>query len=211
MRTEQLISIISADDTAPRQIGPRLVGWGGLSLLACGAVAIALRGVRPHLAQAMADPVALMKWALPLGVGAVALIASLTLSRPQTRRVPAAWVAAGLGLVAAFWLVLAILGTPPDRVWPIMRGQTALTCLMTVTGISVPTLAVVLVLLRDGASPAPAYSGALAGLGVGGLAAFIYAFRCDQDQPLFFLTWYGLGMIISMVIGGLAGRRLLRW
>lgn len=211
MRTEQLISIISADDTAPRQISSRLMLWGGLSLVVCGALAVVLHGIRQHLMQAMMDPVTSMKWVLPLLVGVVALAASLTLSRPQTRHVPAAWAVSGVGLAAGVWLVLAILGTPADLVWPIMRGQTFVTCLLTVTAISLPVLAVVLMILRDGASPSPTFSGALAGLCVGGFSAFIYAFGCDQDHPLFFLTWYGLGMIISMGIGALAGCRLLRW
>lgn len=211
MRTEQLIRVIAADDLPPQPITPRLLGWGGVTLLLCGAVALTVLGLRPQLGQALTHPVTAMKWLLPLLVGAASLAGALALTRPQTRRVPSVRVAASVGVVAGLWLAVALLGTPVDRIWPEMRGQTSLVCLLTVTGMSLPTLAVVLAILREGASPAPARSGALAGLAVGGFATFIYAFRCDQDQPLFFLTWYSLAMLISMAVGALAGRRLLRW
>lgn len=211
MRTEQLISMLAADGTAPRMIAPRLLGLAGPVLLAAGLVAISILGVRPGLLDALLNPVTLTKWVFPLTIGVSALIAALTLSRPQARRTPTAWIAAAVGAFALIWLIVSAMLVPADSIWPVIKGQTALTCVITVVLTSLPALGLTLMVLRDGASPDPARSGALAGLAVGGFAAMIYAFRCDQDQPLFFLTWYSLGILIVGGLGWLAGRRLLRW
>ena len=65
--------------------------------------------------------------------------------------------------------------------------------------------------LRRGASTRPARTGALLGLAVGALATVGYSLHCTEDSPMFYVTWYGLGMGISAALGALAGRRLLRW
>lgn len=198
--------------TPPQPIAPRLLARGGMVLLSVGLAAIViLGGVRPDLGAAMVGPVTAMKWLLPLAVALSSLLAALALTRPQVRHAPAAWGAAVIAGLAAVWLVFALVTTPADSLWPTMLGKTALVCLGSVIGISIPTLAVTLAVLRDGASPNPIRSGALAGLTVGGFAAAIYALHCNQDQPLFFLTWYGLGMLIVCAAGALAGWRLLRW
>ena len=38
-----------------------------------------------------------------------------------------------------------------------------------------------------------------------------YALSCTADSPLFFLTWYGAGIMFSAIAGALVGGRLLRW
>ena len=39
----------------------------------------------------------------------------------------------------------------------------------------------------------------------------LYAFHCFDDSPLFVATWYLLAAIPVVVIGAVAGSRLLRW
>jgi hypothetical protein len=42
-------------------------------------------------------------------------------------------------------------------------------------------------------------------------AACGYSLYCVQDNPLFFLTWYGVAILIAMAAGAAIGGRLLRW
>jgi hypothetical protein len=51
----------------------------------------------------------------------------------------------------------------------------------------------------------------LAGLAVAAGAATGYSLFCVQDNPLFFVTWYGAAIVIVAGLCALAGGRVLRW
>ncbi len=51
----------------------------------------------------------------------------------------------------------------------------------------------------------------MAGLVVGAGAATGYSFFCLQDNPLFYVTWYGTAIALSAVAGAWLGARRLRW
>ncbi|MBD3765305.1 MAG: DUF1109 family protein, partial [Rhodobacterales bacterium] len=38
-----------------------------------------------------------------------------------------------------------------------------------------------------------------------------YALHCTEDSPLFFVLWYGLGILVPTLAGAWLGRRLLAW
>ncbi|MFV0386771.1 NrsF family protein [Paracoccus sp. (in: a-proteobacteria)] len=211
MKTDRLIDLLSCDPVAPRPVAPRLLALAAPVLLVSGGIAIWMLGVRADLAQALSHRVTAMKWLLPLAVAVPSLIAVLRMIRPQVQRVPAVRIVAATGCVALIWLILSAITLAPDRLWPVLRGNSALICLSSVIGIAAPVLAAALMVLQEGASLHPARSGGLAGLATGGFAAAIYALHCNQDQPLFFLTWYSLGILTVGGIGALAGRRMLRW
>jgi hypothetical protein len=65
--------------------------------------------------------------------------------------------------------------------------------------------------LSRGATTSPRISGALAGLAVAAGAATGYSLFCVQDNPLFFVTWYGAAIVIVAGLCALAGGRVLRW
>ncbi|WP_182912931.1 NrsF family protein [Paracoccus onubensis] len=211
MNTDQLVSVLAFDDTPPRPISPRVMGMSGLWLLAAAAIALLILGVRDDLLQAMTAPVTAMKWLLPLGIAIPALLAAIALSRPVTWRVPILWMALAVGMGAVLWLLLSIMGTPADQLMPDMWGNSRFVCLTAIVGISILPLGTALWVLQDGASPAPGLSGACTGLAVGGFAAAVYALHCNEDEPLFFLIWYSLGILIVAALGAIAGRSLLRW
>jgi hypothetical protein len=77
--------------------------------------------------------------------------------------------------------------------------------------LSLPILAGALMGLRHGAPSRPALAGAVAGMLSAGLAATLYASHCTDDSPLFVATWYTAAAIPVVVIGALAGNRMLRW
>ena len=65
--------------------------------------------------------------------------------------------------------------------------------------------------LSRGATTSPRLSGAFAGLAVAAGAATGYSLFCVQDNPLFFVTWYGAAIVIVAGLCALAGARVLRW
>ena len=65
--------------------------------------------------------------------------------------------------------------------------------------------------MRSGASSQPALAGALAGLASGGLATTIYAFRCNEDNPAFYGSWYTAAIVLMGITGHFLGKRVLKW
>lgn len=211
LSTDDLIARLAA--TPQPAPGPaRPLAWAPLAALALfGGPVLAALGLRPDLALAMGDPVTVTKWALPLTVAGLCFVLALRLTRPEARLGARALLFAPvLGLAAA--LVAAALADLPPPAWgAVIRGGTRAACLLSVVGLSLAPLAASLWALRRGASTAPRLSGLLAGLGAGGLAAALYALHCIEDAPPFFVTWYGLGILLAGGLGALLGPRVLRW
>jgi hypothetical protein len=90
-------------------------------------------------------------------------------------------------------------------------GKTITACLLSIPLLALPILGALLLALRHGAVLAPIRAGAVAGLAAGGLATAVYALHCIEDSPLFYATWYSLGILIVAALGALLGSRLLRW
>ena len=65
--------------------------------------------------------------------------------------------------------------------------------------------------LRAGAPASPALAGAMAGLLAAACGATLYAFHCFDDSPLFVATWYTLAALPVVIVGAVAGHRLMRW
>lgn len=211
MRTDHLITVLSQDQVSPPNVRARTIGFAGITLLLVAVFVQMLLGWRPNLIEAMQSPVTMMKWLLPLAAAIPAMLACLVLIDPQTRRTPIVWISVAAGIIAVAWLAISLIQTPSVLLWPEMHGKSMSRCLISVILISVLPLAAALWWLREGASPSPLRSGALAGLAVGGLSAAIYASFCDEDAPLFFLTWYGLAIIVVTLAGAVIGKRVLRW
>ncbi|WP_170167084.1 NrsF family protein [Paracoccus methylarcula] len=211
MKTDQLIAILAGDTVMPHRVVPRVFGFTAAGLALTAMIALTILGVRGDLMQAMSGPVTMMKWLLPLGVALPALAAAAKLTSPQTRRIPALWIAPAVGVVAVAWLLQIVVATPAPELLPAVLGSSRQACLISIISISIVPLALAIRVMRDGASPAPMHCGACIGLAVGGLSTAIYTLHCTEDAPLFFLTWYGLGILIVAGIGALAGRYLLRW
>ena len=211
MRTDDLIAALGADAASVRLIAPRVLVWGGTGLLLSAGVALSLLGIRSDLTSALGDPVTLMKWVLPILLAVAGMRAGLRLSQPQRAQLPALWIAGAVAAFGGALLAMAWFGTAPGQRWTEMRGNSLFVCLPSITLIALLPLGAILYCLRDGATTRPGLSGAMAGLAAGGVAAATYAFHCNEDAPLFFVTWYGVGILFVTGLGALAGRRLLRW
>ena len=84
-------------------------------------------------------------------------------------------------------------------------------CLTAIPLLAMAPLVAALSMMRSGAPASPALAGAAAGLLAAAAGATLYAFHCFDDSPLFVMTWYVLATIPVVVLGAIAGHRLLRW
>ncbi len=211
MRTDKIIDLL-VQDLPSRQdsVGKLLRRLWPATAAVAGIAFLVVAGVRNDLTSTGLMPTA-TKLTFGALLAAVAIMGAVRLSRPEARSEKGVvWLIA----VAAF-LVL-IVGN--DVFWQGLEawrgrlfGKGILPCLTLIPTLAALPLAASLFALRNGATTAPAISGALAGLGSAGLAILGYGLFCNEDSPLFIATWYGLAAVITGVVGAILGPRLLRW
>jgi hypothetical protein len=212
MNTDELITALAADTPPGRGVWPGVAPALLGPVLLTGAAFVWATGVRPDiLAASLAQPT-LWKWALPALLAVVGLLLARRLSAPEG--VVGRWLTGllllALGVAAALWLQ-RLIALPQEDWGAALRGQTLLICLPSILGIGLPGLVGALALLRRGAPTRPGLAGLAAGLACGGAATVLYAMHCTEDDPLFFVTWYGTAILTLGVVGALLGARLLRW
>lgn len=120
------------------------------------------------------------------------------------------WVAVPFAALAAIALI-AFAGASPDARPALLFGNSWSDCLISVTALSLPVFAAVVLAFRAFAPTDLKLTGSLAGLTSGSLAAFVFALHCPEGSPLFVLVWYGLAILATTALGRLAGPKLLRW
>lgn len=126
---------------------------------------------------------------------------------PQ-RSVP--WLAAPFVLVAIL-AAIAFGGTPAVGTHALIFGSSWQTCLLSVSLLSVPVYAALVLAFRRLAPTDLKLTGLLAGLASGSTAALAYALHCPESSPAFLLIWYGLGIVAAGLAGRAAGPLLFRW
>lgn len=211
MKTDKLIDALVAD-RAPRG---KTLRWAlAAALLAGGLVSLAFflatLGVRADIGPALGT------WRFELKVGLVLLALGLAFSLciALSRPVPPAHPGRRLLPLAALAVIavaIELLAQPSVSWAGRLVGSNALVCLIAIPTLAIVPLVTVLIILRAGAPASPALAGGAAGLLAAAAAAALYAFHCFDDSPLFVVTWYTLAAIPVVLVGALAGRRLLRW
>jgi hypothetical protein len=211
MSTDDLIQRLAADPL-PGPSVRRSVVVAVVPALAAALILLALGwGFRANLVEAMAHPIVAMKLVLPLLAALTGIGGALRLARPDGQANDATAALLLLGVMALGLVALGLAQTPPQAWGAAIRGNTLVACLLSIpTLAALPTMAL-LMTLRRGASLAPVQSGALAGLGGGAAAAALYALHCPEDNPLFYVPWYGTGILVAGAAGAVLGRWLLRW
>lgn len=209
MRTDDLIRALAADArpaaSPARRLAPLL-----LPALAISAAALmATLGLRPDLGTALTSFVPVMRHVLALALFAAALAAAFQLARPEGRA--RLWPLAAVAVASLAMVGLALATTPADGLGMALMGKSRNICLFAIPVLSVLPVAALFAALRQGATIRPRLSGALAGLAGGGAGAAIYALHCDEVSPLFYVTWYGLAILVVAAVSALLGPRLLRW
>jgi len=210
MRTDDLITVLAGDTRAGRSVWPGVMFAALGPVLLTGGVFLLLAGVRADLANAATSLLVVWKWVLPAILFGAGISLALTLARPESRPRGGWWMAvAAAAFGAGLFASRAVIVPPVDWIAAI-RGQTLLICLASITSIGLTGVIGGLAVLRRGASVRPGLSGLAIGLGSGGAAALLYALHCNQDDPLFYVTWYGLAILGLGLVGAVAGARVLR-
>lgn len=212
MKTEDLIAALVADGETPSPpLSRRLLAaaFAG-AVLSAGLFAL-LVGPRPDVVAAAATPRFLLKFVECAGLATAATAATLQLTRPLGDRraghIGLALVAITVGLAVVVETTLVPSGEWGAR----LVGSNWFHCLTLVPLLALPPFVLMMAAARGGASTAPGRTGAVVGLAAGGIGAFFYAANCTDDSPLFVATWYTLAVASLALVGGLIGRRLLRW
>jgi hypothetical protein len=120
------------------------------------------------------------------------------------------WIAAPFVLVAIL-AAIALASAPAGVTHTLIFGSSWQVCLLSVSLLSIPVYAMLLVALRRLAPTDLRLTGLLAGLTSGATAALVYALHCPETSPAFLLIWYGLGIVAAGLAGRAAGPLLLRW
>lgn len=211
MKTEDLIGLLAADAVPQNPLRPVRIGAAVTAvILLMAGLFLVLAGMRDGLLQVMQRPEVLAKTLLPLLLFALALPLALRQVRPEAdaRRwgvmLPVLVVGAGLW-VGAFATLPPAARFAEWMVWAVAE------CLGSILLMSFLPLGLLLWLMRRGASVAPMQAGALAGLAVGCGVAAGYSLFCTKDNPIFYVTWYGVAIVIVTLLGAVAGARVLRW
>jgi hypothetical protein len=177
---------------------------------------IALRGVRPDLHDAMgATP---FWWksgslAIIVGIAATAALISLDPASTTPRRLSRLWWALALAaplLLALGWLVDAG-ASGRAALLARLAWQDGLDCLINITLLSVPPVVALGLMMRHGAPAQPGRTALAAGLAAAGFGAFVFAFHCSHDDPLYVAIWYGGAVAAVAALARLVLPRLTRW
>ncbi len=212
MRTEDLIAELAAAGPAAPALNPRATGLRMVMAVALAAgLFLLIAGPRADLAAKLVEPLILVKTLLPAMLAFIALPLALRMMRPDTRLGGRAlWFALPAALAALLWIATFVTTAPQARFADVSAFSLA-ECLGLILAISALPAAFALRLMRRGASTRPRLTGALAGLAIAACAATGYSFFCTQDNPLFYLTWYGTAIAVVSAAGAALGGRWLRW
>lgn len=213
MKTDDLINMLAQDAAPPPGPSVEWRAWVGLALGFVGALVLYLLvlGPRPDLLGHMAEPLVLAKMGLPLALFALALVLAMRTARPGAEVGRTGWVVWAVPALAVLLFGWSFAVTPPADRWRDFIGHSIPICLPAITVLSLPMTAGLLAAFRQGAPVHLRRTGAMAGLAAAGLSTVIYSTFCTEDSPLFYATWYSLGILASAAIGAWAAGRWLRW
>ena len=211
MITDDLITWLSAEPPNPA-LRPDLMAWTiAAAILGPLVVFLGILGTRYDLALAWTNPVVPFKTGLPLITCAVSAVLLMRLTRPEARvgLIPLGYVLP-FGAALALWIGAFFLRAPSERFAEVGLASLA-ECLGFIILLSIIPTVVALRTIADGASTHPGASAALVGLTCASGAATGYSLFCTRDNPLFFVTWYGVAILIVTLTAAWAGRRRLSW
>jgi hypothetical protein len=211
VKTNDLISLL-VEDTSERWSFGRALAFALIGgVLIAGAIFSFGVQVRPDFAYAIGTVRFCFKFVVTVSLAVTATGLVRTMARPG---VPAGfwrWAAftAPALLLAAVIVELVVM---PQSTWiDRLIGDNSRMCMTLIPLMAIGPLICLLLALRQGAPRHPGAAGAVAGLIVSGIAATFYASRCTDDSPLFVVTWYPLAAGLVVLIGYLAGSKMLRW
>ena len=213
MANDALLNQLVNDLRPTRRRGPLpQIAWlAGLALVELAGFA-GLGTTRPDIVAALSLPA--FWWKLV----SLALLALVGLSLAIRSSDPGFSPRAGLrGLVAIVGAVL-ISGWLIDAqvihrqsLAARLAWQMGIQCLEMMAVLSIPPIIALGMLLRRGAPTDQPGSAWAAGAGAAGWGAFIFAFHCPSDDPLYIVVWYALGCGLIVTLARLILPLTSRW
>jgi len=211
-RTDQLIHSLAGEaGLAPSDRSPTVfVRWLALgvtlALITALMMVAGLSEVRADLARIGTT------WTFQFKIVAMALLASAGVVLVRSAGVPGATLRSLWALAPGLLFMMAgVMGD--DSGFPIggRRPASVVVCVGIIVTAALPGLCFLLACLRRGIPTRLSYSGAVAGLLSGSLAALAYTIACTNDGAMFVALWYVAAILITAVIGAVAGRYALAW
>lgn len=212
MKTNDLIALLATDTLQPQKpVRQQLLRQLLLGALVCGVLLIALFGLNPQMDQMAVHPAFITKMLWLTALIGFSLYGLFRLARPGVGAGLTLW-GIGLALLAMFSLgFLQLLQTESDGRSMQWMGGSWEVCSVSIIGLSLPVLGALLWALRQLAPTRPVFTGAVAGVLAGSLAASIYSLHCTETSLTFFAVWYVAGMALTTALGAALGARWLRW
>lgn len=214
---DPFIDALVADLTVvtPRRWTSEAALLAGLILVE-GLLFLSLNALRDDMPRAMASAVFWWKagsFGLMAIIAAAAMLVSLDPATSHARRLTRLWRALGLLAPAALALGWLIDAGASGRTALLARleWREGLDCLANVGLLSLPLVLALAVLMRRGAPTRPDRTAAAAGLAAAGFGAFVFAFHCPHDDPLYVAVWYGGAVLAVTGLSRLLLPRLVRW
>jgi hypothetical protein len=213
MNTDDLVKMLSANVDAVdwRSTSRTILISAALGGLVALAAMIALLGIRADIAGLRSWIFIGAKCAFAGAIIVIALVYLIRIARPGgERRVSVALLV--LPLVVALIAIVGSVALIPVSDWrAAVFGEHWLLCLLCIPLGAIFPFAGIVLAMRQFAPTNLTLAGALAGLGAGGISAFVYALHCTDDTLSFIAVWYSLAIAVCTLVGALLGPRLLRW
>jgi len=195
MSSESLIANLSSDLTPVQRRS--MLREGGL-VLALGAVELALflgLGVmRPDMHHITGSPFLIWR------VGSLGLLAVVACVLAIRSFSPTARPRRGLMLAGAFAALAIVGGTfvAPEGVadhslLERINPLSGIMCAMSIFVLSLPVVTLLGALMRRAAPTQPGLSALASGIAAGACGAFVFAFCCPFNDPLYVVVWYSVG------------------
>jgi hypothetical protein len=174
-----------------------LVGLGALQLI----VILNSGLMRPDMGDAVGHP--FMWWKL----GGLALLVATSILTAVRSFSPVGSPRRGLIFLTGAIGLIALLGaivSPGGAVAPTLAGRLApthgLICATSIVVLALPMLGMLTYLMRNGASAHTESSAVAVGLAGGSWGAFVFAFCCLVNDPLYIVVWYSLGCAVVALL-----------
>jgi hypothetical protein len=213
MNTNDLIASLSAETPRPRLGTPayyalRLMGV----LLAYGLGAQIALGIRLDLTAQFVRPLftfEIFLLALLTGASAWAAILSMYPDRLQSSRIfnlPYAIFC----ILMAFIILQLFMPHDPRMALPDISAH-SIECALCIAAVAAIPSALILILLRKGASIHPLRSGSFAVLAASGIGGLTLRIAEENDSVMHLATWHYLPTLLFAVLGASIGKFLLKW
>jgi hypothetical protein len=211
MKTQDLIRILAKDKTSTHAVHVTMAKTLVPAILMSLIVMWLVLGLRPDLAQAVFVPLSVTRFGFTIGLAVLALLMLLEVARPDHGPLWPRWPLGALAVLAGMLYAVTLFSTPSDAREMAMFGKTAMSCLSFIPVLAILPVTAIVWTLRQGATTTPRLASLLSGMAGGGVGAAIYALHCTEDNPLFYLTWYSLAVLLVTGLTTLIGPKLLRW